>query len=338
MKKKILISVLIIMIGIPIIGFSAGALFVNYIINSSYDQMVTTDKVGKDELSVTDQVLNREEETQVINIALFGVDQNEDQSAGRSDAMKIISLDGKNNTAKITSIQRDTLIYIPGDIQDFDKLNHAYAYGGANLAIQTLNYNFDLDLNRYVSFNYDAIEKIIDAIGGVYIEVLEKEVPHITGVSSSGWQRLNGAQAMGYMRVRYADSDYVRMERQTNVIKAVFSEINSLSYTELLSLLNECLPYIETNISKDEIIKLGLQALKVDFGNIEQYQIPKNGYDDINQIVSYKGYSPLYVMNSYQEMVQQLHQGIYGKDGYEPSAIVKDTEDKIYDTFNYIEK
>lgn len=141
--------------------------------------------------------------------------------------MKILSLDTKNNTAKITSIQRDMLVYIPGDVQDFDKLNHAFVYGGANLAMQTINYNFDLDITRYITLNYEAIEHIIDVIGGVDIYVGESEVPHIAEVDQSGWQTLDGKQAVGFMRVRYSDSDYGRMERQTEVITAAFSKVSS---------------------------------------------------------------------------------------------------------------
>lgn len=319
-------------------GIGAGAFYVNHLLDSTINQMVTTESVTKEEVGVAEEVIQKEEETKVINIAVFGLDQNGNGSDGRSDAMKVLSLDTKNNVAKVTSFQRDTLIYIPGEIQDFDKLNHPYAYGGAKLAMQTLNYNFDLDLTRYVSFNFDAIEKIVDAVGGVEIEVQSKEISSIPGVTTSGLQHLSGSQALSYMRIRYADSDYVRMERQTNVMKAIFAQLKSVSYTQLLNLLNECLPYVETNLTKDEIISLGLDALKVDLTNINQYQVPSQGYADINHSVSYKGYSPLYVMNSYQNLVKELHQNIYGDADYQPSATVLETEAAIYEKFGYTQK
>ena len=142
--------------------------------------------------------------------------------------------------------------------QDFEKLNHAYAYGGATLAMQTINYNFDLDLTRYVAFNFEGVQHVIDAMGGIELEIKEYEVPYISNVSKSGYQHLSGEQALAYMRVRYADSDYVRMDRQTTVMKAMFSKLTTLGYTELLSLLNDCLPYVETNLTKDEILSLGM--------------------------------------------------------------------------------
>ena len=335
MKKS---RVLVIIFGIIVLV--VGGLFIgaNYMLDSTLGKMTTTEKLDKSEAEINKDILKKEEESQVMNIAVFGMDKNMDQTDGRSDAMKILSLDTKNNRATITSIQRDTLIYIPGHIQDFSKLNHAYAYGGADLAMQTINYNFDLDLTRYVSFNFEGVEAVIDAMGGVEIEIKDFEVPYVTGVSKSGLQLLTGKQALSYMRIRYADSDYVRMSRQTVVMEAMFSKLKTLGYDQLLSLLNECLPYIETNLDKSEILSLGLEALKVDFANLKTYQIPSGGYADINHSVSYHGYSPLYVMNSYQEMVKELHQDIYGNDGYEPSQTIKETESKIYEKFGYVNK
>lgn len=333
-------------VGILVLLVGGGFVFANYVLDSTLGQMVTTESIGKEDANVAEEVMEKEKESNVVNIAVFGLDKNGDQTDGRSDAMKVLSLDMNNKLAKVTSLQRDTLIYIPGDVQDFDKLNHAYAYGGAKLAMQTINYNFDLDLTRYVTFNFDAIEKIVDAIGGIELEVKDYELSYMNGyiqsaankVSTAGLLHLNGAQAMGYMRIRYADSDYVRMERQTNVMKAIFSKLKETPYTQLLTLLNEMLPYIETNLTKDEILSLGMDALKIDLANIEQYQVPSQGYADINHSVSYKGYSPLYVMNSYQDLVKELHQNIYGDKDYQPSKTVIETETAIYETFGYSEK
>ncbi|WP_195218208.1 LCP family protein [Turicibacter sanguinis] len=343
--KKVWITLGVIL-GIVVCLIGGGFVFANYLIDSTLGQMVTTESVEREEVSVAPEVMEKEKETKVINIAVFGLDKNGDGSNGRSDAMKILSLDTKNNLAKVTSLQRDNLIYIPGEVQDFDKLNHAYAYGGAKLAMQTFNYNFDLDITRYVTFDFDAIEKIVDAVGGIELMIKDYEVSHMNGyigtsgnkISSAGLQHLTGAQAMGYMRIRYADSDYVRMERQTNVMKAIFTKLKETSYTQLLTLLNEMLPYIETNLSKDEIINLGMEALKVDLSNIEQHQLPTNGYSDINHSVSYKGYSPLYVLNSYQVVVSELHRDIYGDEDYQPSETVIKNEAAIYEKFGYVNK
>lgn len=333
-KNKILWSI----IGFLVFLIGGGYVVVNYYIDSMIDSMVVAEKIDREEAQINENVIKKEEESKVINIAIFGVDKNGDQTNGRSDAMKVVSLDFENNKANITSIQRDTLIYIPGVKQDYEKLNHAYVYGGADLAMQTINYNFDLDLTRYVTFDFEGVLSVINNIGGIELEIKDYEVPYISNISKSGYQHLTGEQALAYMRIRYADSDYVRMNRQTNVMKAMFSKISSLSYGELLSLLNESLPYVETNLSKEDILSLGMQALKIDLKNIENYQIPSGGYEDINHSVSYNGYSPLYVMNSYQQMVKELHKGIYGAEDYEPSQTIKDLESEIYQKFGYISK
>lgn len=335
--KKVLWGILYTILALLIFGVIGSVWYINQLLDSTLDQIVVTEVIKKEEASISETIIEKEEETSVINIAVFGLDQNGDGSNGRSDAMKVLSLDKKNNTAKVTSLQRDTLIYIPGEIEDYDKLNHAYAYGGANLAMQTINYNFDLDLTRYVTFDFDAIEFIIDFIGGIEIEVLSKEIASIPGINQSGVQALTGSQSLSYMRIRYADSDYVRMSRQTTVMQAIFSKLKETSYTQLIGLLNEVLPFIETNLTKEEMISLGLEALKVDLKNIEQYQVPQNGYEDINHSVGYKGYSPLYVLNSYQTVVQKLHEGIYGDSKYEPSQTVLELEAAIYEKFGYSE-
>lgn len=330
MKKFICIF-----LGIIVLLVGVGYLGVNYVIDSTLGQLTLTEQVEKEEASIDATLLSKEEESNVINIAVFGVDKNGDQTDGRSDAIKVLSLDKTNGRAIITSFQRDTLIYIPEKREDFDKLNHAYAYGGANLAMQTLNYNFDLDLTRYVAFNFEAIEEIIDLMGGLEIDVKPKEVEHIRGVYKSGLQHLDGPEVLDYMRIRAADNDYVRMDRQTEVIKIMFAKLTTLKYSELLDLLTKCLPFIETNIPKSEIISLGLDALKLNLANIEQYQVPFNGYDDINKSVSYRGYSPLYILDSYQDTVSKLHHAIYRDSTYESSTTIKNNEQSIYSTFGY---
>lgn len=333
--KKLWIS-LSIVFGVIVIGISGGIIYANYVLDSTLDKMNVTEAIEREEANITEQVITKEEETNVINIAVFGLDQEDDGLGTRSDAMKILSLDLNENLAKIGSIQRDTLIYIPKEIQDFDKLNHAYAYGGAKLALQTLNYNFDLDLTRYVAFNFNAVEQMVDAVGGVEVNVEDFEVEYSDGqLKESGVQTLTGAQALSYMRIRKADSDYVRMERQTTVMKGIFSKLKECSYPQLIDLLNQMIPFIETNLSKSEIINLGLQALTINLTNIEQYQIPLRGHQEINQSVSYKGFEPLYIMNSYEQLVKDLHNTIYGNESYQPSDIILKNQDLIYQYFGY---
>ena len=261
-KKKAVNNVITVMITTFILVMGGGVFAARHF----YSKINTTNQLVHDEVAVNDAVVNKEQDLQVINIALLGIDQDGDGSNGRSDAIKMISLDMNNKKIKMTSFQRDTLIYLPDPENDFDKLNHAYWYGGAPLTLKTLNYNFDLDLTRYVAFNFDAIEKIIDVIDGIELDVHENElkvtndyIKSLNAASSTdedapyltegGLQLLSGRQTMAYMRNRYVGTDFTRMERQNKVIEAVISKVKQQSYTELLALLETCLPYVETNLT-----------------------------------------------------------------------------------------
>ena len=231
-------------------------------------------------------------------------------------------------------------------------MNHAYWYGGAPLTLKTLNYHFDLDITRYVAFNFDAIEHIIDTIDGIELDVHENElkvtndyIQHLNSLSETdedapylttgGLQMLSGRQAMAYMRNRYVGDDFDRMNRQNKVMEAMIDKVMNQSYTELLGLLDACLPYVETNLTMNEIISFGTKVLTFDLKNIEQTQIPAS--DNKNKTVSYKGYSPLYVMNSYQDLVRDVHAFIYNDTEYQPSQTVIETEAVIYETFGRVE-
>ena len=344
-KIKCIITSIIILI-ILLIG--SGFLITHHY----YSLMATTERLEQSDVGILNELVEKEEESNIVNIAVLGIDQDGDGSDGRSDAIKVISLDMNNKKVKLTSFQRDTLIYIPEPENDFDKLNHAYWYGGAPLTLKTLNYNFDLDITRYVAFNFDAIEYIIDTIDGIELDVHENElkvtndyIQHLNSLSETdedapylttgGLQMLSGRQAMAYMRNRYVGDDFDRMNRQNKVMEAMIDKVMNQSYTELLGLLDACLPYVETNLTMNEIISFGTKVLTFDLKNIEQTQIPAS--DNKNKTVSYKGYSPLYVMNSYQDLVRDVHAFIYNDTEYQPSQTVIETEAAIYETFGTVE-
>ncbi|MBS3203901.1 LCP family protein [Turicibacter bilis] len=337
-------------ITLALIGIFVGSGFLA--LSHYYFKLNTTDALTVEEVGVSDEVAKKEQESNIVNIAVLGIDRDGDGSNGRSDAIKVISLDMNNKKVKLTSFQRDTLIYIPDPENDFDKLNHAYWYGKAPLTLKTLNYNFDLDITRYVAFNFDAIEHIIDTIDGIELDVHENELKvtndYIKGLNSAssndvdapyltkgGLQKLSGRQAMAYMRNRYVGDDFDRMNRQNKVMEAMIDKVMNQSYTELLGLLDACLPYVETNLTMNEMINFGTKVLTFDLKNIEQTQIPAS--DNKNKTVSYKGYSPLYVMNSYQHLVRDVHAFIYNDTQYQPSQTVIETEAIIYETFGRVE-
>lgn len=204
----------------------------------------------------------------------------------------IATIDTVHKKLKLTSIMRDYYVYIEG--HGNDKINHAYAFGGPELAIKTLNRNFDLNIKDFVSVNFSTLPKIIDKLGGVDIDVDSEELNYINGyidglnkingtssahISSVGVNHMNGTQALAYFRIRYTSGgDYKRNERHREVLSAIFSKVLSLNVTEYPSLLNEILPMVETNLSSSYILDLGSEVLKMGKPTLEQERFSRDGY------------------------------------------------------------
>ena len=158
---KILLVVIAILVSI-ILGLVLGG---NFYIDSLLNRTIRSKKLSNEDALVSQEVLDQVKNHRIINIAVFGSDNAEtaqwqNYEMERSDATKIISLDFDAKKIKITSLQRDTLIWIPEPYNDYDKLNHAHWRGGPELAVKTLNYNFDLDITQYVGIRLEAIETI----------------------------------------------------------------------------------------------------------------------------------------------------------------------------------
>lgn len=318
-KKRLIVvlATLLILIG-------GGFLGVNLYIDSILNKMDQ-----KDAFSDGDVGANKLDKN-VVNIALLGIDNDSDTDIKRSDVMKIISLNFKEKKIKITSLQRDNLVYIP--MQDkYDKLNHAYRDDDAKGALAAINYNFDLNVTQYVKFSFDSVVQIVDLIGGVDVELTSAEAASL-GLSYGGVQRLDGQQALKYSRIRNIDSDYGRMQRQNNVINAVLASMKGKSAFELIDVVNGLMPYIETNVSNGNIKDYLMKIATFNLGEVEQYQFPSLGYDSIQASISLYGYGPLYILKDFQGEVELLHKNIYGKD-FSASDKVKKVEE---DTKSYL--
>ena len=281
-KNKILIGFLV-AFAIIVGGIGAAAIY-----GYSFFDKINTVNIDADDLGIdpeTDKKLSGYSNIQ--NIALFGVDA-EQGDVGRSDSIMILTIDKNTNKVKLTSIMRDSYVNIIGTSKD--KLNHAYAYGGAQLAMQTLNNNFDLNIKDFASVNFSGLQKIIDILGGVEVIITEDEIPHLANyvnsinsftnekaetIKTPGTYNLNGTQALAYTRIRYTEgNDYKRTERQRTVLTQVFEKIKQTSVTEWPSLLNEILPLVETNMGTSEILGLGNSIMKMGNVQVEQERFP----------------------------------------------------------------
>lgn len=188
-----------------------------------------------------------------INIALFGLDTRADKFSGNSDTIMILSINTKSNEMKLTSIMRD--LYVP--IYDANnnnkgnaKINSAYLIGGPAAAINTIQNYFNIKIDHYAVINFSGMKSVIDILGGVDIEIKEKEVKYMysENIKSAGKYHLAGWEALNYMRIRYADNDRYRTLRQGNVLQALMDKFKSASWTQLLQLLNECAQYVKTDM------------------------------------------------------------------------------------------
>lgn len=220
----------------------------------------------------------------IKSIALFGVDA-EDGGAGRSDSIMIATIDPVHNKLKVTSIMRDSYVDIPG--YGMDKINHAYAFGGPQLSIKTINENFGLNIEDFVAVDFSTLPTIIDTLGGLGIEVTDEEVALINSyvtssyLPSSGYQYLDGDQALYYSRIRStAGGDFERTLRQRTVLNSLFSTLLNTPASSYNSVLNNILPYVQTNLSATTILDLGTKVLGVGNGVLEQERFPRDGYSE----------------------------------------------------------
>ncbi len=331
MKKKkliILLSIIILLIVSIFIGL-------NIYVDSIISRVEEGETIHTEDAEIAQEVLEREEVKDIENIALFGVDNSGAKyNEERSDAMKIISLNKTDKTIAITSVERDVVVYIPGDYQKYGHFNWAYWFGGPKLAVQTLNYNLDLDITKYVTFTFGAVEDLVDLLGGIDVELTGNEAATVGIGSYAGTYTLNGKQALSYSRIRKLDSDFTRMERQNYVIQAVMNKLKNQDILTIMNIVNEMLPSINTNLTVNEIKDYITSLLSYDLGNIEQYKEPSGEYNDIETCPGLGGY----IVRSYSGMVENLHKNIYKVDSYEVSQRVKDNEERIYSTYGEFTK
>lgn len=231
-----------------------------------------------------------QEANDVITIALFGSDFSEIYDVSAADSTMILAIDTKNNNIKLCSLMRD--IYL--DLPDGGKMNLNYTIldGGPSSILKTINYNFNLNIDKFVQVDLERLPKIIDALGGVEIQITPDELQYINGyidnidknngtttdhIYTAGTQLLNGTQASAYCRIRYtAGRDFKRTERQRDVLNALFVKFKDISLTEVPGMINEILPLVTTNLTNSEIISISTKALGMGLNNIEQGRFPSD--------------------------------------------------------------
>lgn len=260
---------------ILILVLGVGAFCMSAINSLNYDDSIVPNQyIGQSELFSSESVKN---------ILFIGSDARGDVDGQRSDTMILFSIDQKNGQIKLTSFLRDSYVYIPSKGYK-SKLNSAFSYGGTQLVIDTIEYNFGVDIDHYVMVSFDAFQQLIDLMGGLTIEgVTAKEAQYMNNVVDiksvkEGTNKMNGFTALWYCRIRKLDSDFYRTQRQRKVISAVVNQAKKTNPFKLANICKQVLPNISTDIDKNEMTTLAVGAvlsfLRYD---IVQQQIPADG-------------------------------------------------------------
>ncbi len=274
---------LVILLAILVIAFPAGAFgYVYFKLNAMHDSTADESILNEN---------NFQSEAGITNILLAGTDGRPGEKNSRSDAMMILTVDTKNKSLKLTSLNRDTYVDIPGHGEE--KLTHAYAYGGANLLVETIENNFEIDIQNYAAVDFYSFMDIVDTLGGVEVDIQSSEIKELNKfipetykwsenpnkgpieyINNAGVQKLNGYQALSYSRIRKNDSTQERDRRQRQVIEGLMSGVKDLPVTKYPKLLDTILPYVKTNMKPTQIIGLGGKILGIGNLSITQIEFP----------------------------------------------------------------
>lgn len=278
---------------------------------------------------------------------IFGIE--EIDGASNTDAIMLVSYNTDDGSISLASIMRDTYVDIPGS--NPNKINSVYAKGahgaetagearknGAALLMRVIEETFDVDIIGCASVNFKNFEKIIDAMGGLEIDLGEKEAAYLNRTNyisdpanrnvRSGLHTLNGNQVLGYARVRKeatkggATNDYGRTLRHRRIINAVISKCKSKSLGELVNLMNTCLPYVYTSLSEDQITDALAMIVNSGIGEIETMRIPydelfydsgREGINNGSRTITYA----LVIKDHLDENIAALHRMIFGDEAAE---------------------
>ena len=307
-----------------------------------------TNKLGKmNKVDINDADLGISTETNsklsgYRNIAIFGVDsRSDDYGVGnRSDCIIIASINNSTGEIKLISVYRDTYVNIKG--HGLDKITHAYSYGEAPLAINTLNKNLDLNIKEFVTVNFDSVAKAVDQLGGVKINVTSEETKYIntyidetakvTGkaanhITQAGTYNMDGVQAVAYSRIRYtAGGDYKRTERMRTVMEAMFTKLKSKNVAEINSFADKILPCVYTNISSGDLISMIPSMTKYKVGESIGWPYETKG----KTMDRWYG-----IPVTLESNVTKLHKEAFGEENYTPSSDVKSISDSIINKTGY---
>lgn len=242
-------------------------------------------KDNKNETVQQDSNEEYEEIDGISNILLIGSDARNLKENSRADAILILTIDNVHKKLKLTSVMRDSFVYIPGHGEQ--KINHSFAIGGVDLLMKTLEENFKIRLHDYAIINFNGFQQLVDSIGGLELDVSESEMkemnkfipevnpddPHL--LKKSGFQHLDGQQVLSYARIRkIGNGDFDRTQRQREVISAIIDKLKDTNILKYPLVASDLFSYVKTNIDMKQILNYAYTAYKINNFTPEQILIP----------------------------------------------------------------
>lgn len=318
--------------------------------------------IDPEQVAIPEQVIKETEEGGTMhgymNIALFGVDAVTDNQLfkdSRSDSTMIASINLDTGDIKLVSVYRDTYLNL-GTVEElgldkiykdmvptddyYSKCNATYSYAGAEQAIKMLNMNLDMNITDFVTVGYKGLSKVIDGLGGVYVEVDAEELKHInnyqiavadvlkcdyTKVTKTGYQLLNGVQAAAYCRIRQTTgSDFQRTARQREVLKSIEEQAKKADLNTLTAVFNDCIGDVYTSLKSEDI--LTLLGKIADYSIVEEAGFPNQ---DMLGNVTIGAKGACVIPDSLVENVEWLHHFLFEDEEYTVSDTVKKINNKI---------
>ncbi len=343
--RTIVKTILYIMLIAIIAGVGFGVFSIVKFVKGKYDKLTITD-IDRDKITIDSEIYDNNTSLKgYTNYLLLGSDKrkyvegvSEDEGAGNTDSIIICSVNNDTNEIKLVSVYRDTLMKTT-DIKDgsdkYKKATEIYGYAGVEATISAINTSLDLDIKDYVLVNFEGLIRVVDAVGGIDIEINDQECYWLnqylvdTGkntdmtyetVPQAGMVHLNGIQATAYCRIRYDENlDYGRAQRQRRVIELVLQKAQTMGLSQLNAAVDGVLDNLETSIPVSELLSLLKDVKK--YSIAEQAGFPFEKYSSIKYVKELDIYDPVFPVNL-SANVTELHKFLFGVDDY-------DTTDKL---------
>ena len=353
-KKRKTTKVIIFAVELMVIAVMVGALYVvTRLAKPEQKGGIKVIELKQEKLEIPQEVQENVAMKGYMNVALFGVDISREKTdeagvvvdllpAGtlresgllkgfRSDTIMIASINMDNGDIKLVSVFRDTFLNMG---ESYSKCNAAYSKGGAEQAVKMLNTNMDMDIENFVTVSYWALTEVIDALGGVYIDVSSDELKHLNNYGISigktmnttykplagpGYQLLTGMQAAAYCRIRYVGNDFARAARQREVIKAIEEQAKKSDVNKLLTAFENAQKDISTSLKNDDIVQLISHI--ADYKIVEEGEFPQEAYRTVKNMGA-KG--SCVVPTDLETNVKWLHKFLFDEDDYNVTNSVKE--------------